>query len=245
MTPRLSASFLALLLTAGPALAADVGEVVQVRNDVRGTPPGGAPKRMAVGDGLGLGLRVETGADSGARMAFDPRGSLTLGARARVVIDRNVVDQATGRSESALSVLAGQIRLALGKLFSGEVSIDTPTAVVGVKGTDLRVDVDETTGTTLVAVTEGLVSVRSKAGGEVTVRAGQRTVVAPGQAPTPPGPIDPGSSTLSASAGGPAFTPPPGPAFQETPLIGTGGRVFVRPIGPNDRPGGIVTDGGN
>jgi hypothetical protein len=221
---------LLVLGISAPALAADVGEVVLVRNEVRGTPPGGAPAPLAVGNGVGLGLRVDTGADSAAKMTFDPSGALTLGPQARVVIDRNLVDQVTGRSESALSVLAGQIRLALGKLFRGEVSIDTPTAVVGVKGTDLRVEVDEPTGTTVVAVTEGVVTVRSKAGGEVTVRAGQRTLVAPGQAPTPPSPIDPGDSILSASAGGPAFTPPQ-TAFPDPPLAGVGGETVVRPSG--------------
>jgi hypothetical protein len=89
---RLSASCLALLLaTAAPALAADVGEVVLVRNDVRGTLQGGSPTPLAVGNGVGLGLRVDTGADSAARMTFDPSGSLTLGSRAKVVVDRNLV----------------------------------------------------------------------------------------------------------------------------------------------------------
>jgi hypothetical protein len=230
-------SVLSFLCIAAPARAADVGEVVLVRNVVRGTPPGGSPGPLAVGNGVGLGLRIETGDDSAAKMTFDPHGALTLGSRARAVIDRNLVDQVTGRSDSALSVLGGQIRLALGRLFRGEVAIDTPTAVVGVKGTDLRVEVDEPTGTTLVTVTEGEVTVRSKAGGEVIVRAGQRTVVASGQAPTPPALIEPGAAVLSASAGGPAFTPPPGPAFPESPLLGTDGRLIVRPVGPNDPPG--------
>ena len=225
-----------LLLGIAPAFAADVGEVVLVRNVVQGTPPGGSARTLAVGNGIGLGLRVETGADSAAKMTFDPHGALTLGARAKAVIDRNLVDQVTGRSESALSILAGQVRLALGKLFRGEVSIDTPTAVVGVKGTDLRVEVDEPTGTTVVTVTEGTVSVRSKAGGEVTLQAGQRTLVASGQAPTPPAMIDPGSATLSASAGGPAFTTPQETVFPEAPVLGPRGEINFP--GPGIRPPG-------
>ncbi|HEY0511393.1 MAG TPA: FecR domain-containing protein [Thermoanaerobaculia bacterium] len=232
MTTRLSASLLTLFLAATPVLAADVGEVVLARNVVRGTPPNGVAKALAAGDGLGLGLRVETGVDSTARMTFDPSGSLTLGARAKVTLDAALVDQVTGRSESALSVLAGAVRLALGKLFHGDVSIDTPTAVVGVKGTDLRVEVDEATGATVVTVTEGVVTVRSKAGGQVTVRAGQRTLVVAGRAPDLPSPLDPGSGALSASAGGPAFTPPQA-AFPETPLAGLGGQIVVRPARPN------------
>lgn len=220
-TSRSLPFLLAGLLLAPAAFAADAGEVVLVRNTVRGTPPGGAARPLAVRDGVPLGLVVETGAESAAKMTFDPSGSLTVGARTRVVVDSSVVDAATGRSESALSLLSGQIRLALGRLFRGEVSVDTPTAVAGVKGTDFRVAVDEATGATLVAVTEGTVTVRSKAGGEVVLTAGQRTWVAPGQPPTPPAPIEPRESTLTASAGGPSFAPP---AFPETPIAGESGR---------------------
>src|SRR3954466_1065664 len=245
MTLRLFSSCLALFLSVtAPSLAAEVGEVVQVRNDVRGTPQGGSPQPLAVGNGLGLGLRIDTGADSGARMTFDPSGSITLGSRAKVVLDRNLVDQVTSRSDSALSVLAGQLRLALGKLFRGDVSIDTPTAVVGVKGTDLRVEVDEPTGTTVVTVIEGVVSVRSKSGGEVTVRAGQRTLVGTGHPPTPPALVDPSSTSLSASAGGPAFTTPQETVFPIAPLLGRSrGQDFPGPGGvilgePGIRPNG-------
>jgi len=229
MKLRFCVFLLALFPLAGPALADGVGEVVLARNSVLGTLHTGPTKALAVGDGLALGLRVETGADSAAKMTFDPSGSLTLGSRAKVTLDAARVDSVTGRSESALSVLGGAVRLALGKLFKGEVAIDTPTVVVGVKGTDLRVEVDEPTGATVVTVTEGVVTVRSKAGGEVTLRAGQRTFVAQGRAPELPSPVDPGSGALSASAGGPAFTLPQG-AFPEPPLVGLGGQIAVRPI---------------
>jgi hypothetical protein len=235
MTRRTSVPvlFVVFALVLGPAaFAADVGEVVLVRNQVRGTPPGGAVRALTAGDGVALGLTVETGADSAAKLAFDPSGALTLGPRARVVVDRARVDQATGRADSALSLLTGQIRLALGRLFRGEVAIDTPTAVVGVKGTDLRVEVEDGTGTTTVVVTEGVVEVRSKAGGTVTVRAGRRTVVAAGQPPTPPAPLEPGAAVLAAAAGGPAFTPPQS-LFADSPLVGLE-EVFVRPFSPND-----------
>lgn len=228
------ATVLAGLAAAQAASASGVGEVVLVRNVVQGTPPGGSAKALSAGDGLALGLRVETGADSAAKMTLDPRGSLTLGAKAKVTLTASLIDQATGRAESTLSLLGGALRLALGKLFHGEVDVDTPTAVVGVKGTDLQVEVDEPTGTTIVTVTEGVVSVRSKAGGEVTVAAGQRTVVAPGRAPELPSPVDPGAGALSASAGGPAFTPPQA-TFPESPLVGLGGEITVRPI-PRGQP---------
>ena len=115
---RLFAPLLTLLLAA-PVLAAGVGEIVLVRNVVRGTPPGGAAKSLAVGDGVVIGLVIETGADSGTKMTFDPSGAYTVGAKTRAVIDSALYNSATGRSDSAMSVLFGTVRLALGKIFKG------------------------------------------------------------------------------------------------------------------------------
>jgi len=205
-----------------------VGEVVLVRNQVRGQLGTAAPRPLAPGDGVALGLAISTGQQSAAKLTFDPRGALSLGAETRVVIDRAVVDRATGRAESALSVLTGSVRLALSRLFQGEVQVTTPTAVVGVKGTDVRVDVSGPDGLTVVSVFEGEVEVRGTAGGEVRVPAGRRTVVAPGMAPSPPGPIEPGDELLSAAAGGPAFTAPQDTVYPESPLL-EGKAEFGRP----------------
>ena len=69
MKLRLSILLPVLLLLGAPGLAAadtGIGEVVLVRNSVLGTLHSGPTKPLAVGDGLALGLRVETGADSAA-----------------------------------------------------------------------------------------------------------------------------------------------------------------------------------
>jgi ferric-dicitrate binding protein FerR (iron transport regulator) len=189
-----------------------------VRNDVRGTPPGGAAAAMAVGDAVVLDHLVETGRASAARMTLGSEGVLSLGQEARLQVDRMVVDRATGRTESTLELLLGKIELALGSLFRGEVTVETPTASLGVKGTVLRVLVTPS-GRTLVAVLEGTVEVTAKAGGTVTVEAGRFTIVAEGAAPLPPSPFDPSTGTLSPSAGGPDFAVPGEDLFPETPLL--------------------------
>ncbi|HEX9668335.1 MAG TPA: FecR family protein [Thermoanaerobaculia bacterium] len=238
---RRTLSLLLLVLGGAAAAAAEpVGEVVLVRNEVRGQLAGGSARPLAAGDGLDLGLAITTGRSSGAKMTFDPRGALTLGSETRVVIDRTLVDRVSGRNESALSVLAGSVRLALSRLFQGEVEIATPTAVVGVKGTDVRIDVSGPDGLTIVSVLAGEVEVRGRAGGEVRVPAGRRTVVAPGMAPSPPGPLAPVDELLSAAAGGPAFTPPQRTVFPESPLL-EGDACFAERCGPNDP--GVLTDG--
>ena len=182
------AALLALVAAAVPAAAQDVGQVVVAVGEVKGAAPGASPRPLAAGDGFSLGYEIATGASSEALLTFDPRGSLRLYDETRIRIDQALVDSA-GRASSRLSVLVGRLRLAVGSLFRGELAIDTPTAVVGIKGTDLWLAV-AADGTTLVAVFEGEVLVSGKAGGEVRVRAGYRTLVRPGSAPLPPVPID-------------------------------------------------------
>ncbi|MGD2114622.1 MAG: FecR family protein [Acidobacteriota bacterium] len=210
-----------------------VGRMALVRNDVTGTPPGEtAASALAVGDPVVLDHLIRTGRASAARMTLGSEGVLSLGQDVQLRVDRMVVDQATGRTESTLELLLGKIELALGSLFRGEVTVETPTASLGVKGTVLRVLVDAA-GRTLVAVLEGTVEVTSKAGGTVTVRAGELTIVEEGAAPLPPSPFDPSAGTLSPSAGGPDFAVPGEDLLPESPLLD--GQQIDLPREPPDR----------
>lgn len=210
---------LATLWLASPLAAQQrVGQVALAAGTVEGTPPGGAKAPLAVGDPIVLQHLVETGHQSAARMTLDPHGVLSMGQDSRLRVDRSTLDQATGRSQSALSLLLGKIELALGSLFRGEVTVDTPTASLGIKGTVLRVLVDAD-GRTLVAVLEGVVEVTSKAGGTALVRAGSYSIVGSGAPPLAPAPFDPSAGTLSPAAGGPDFSVPGEDVFTETPLL--------------------------
>jgi hypothetical protein len=197
---------------AQPAPGERVGEVAWVVRDVTATPPGGAAAPLAANDPVLLAHEITTGERSGAGIAFAPRGALTLDAGARVTIDRDVYDQATGASESAVSVFLGKVRLFLSDAFRGSFEVDTPAATIGVKGTALLVGV-EPDGTTQVWVLEGDpddVTVTSKAGGSLVLAAGFTTTVAPGRAPTPPVPFDEASGVTAAVALPPPLPPVPG-----------------------------------
>jgi hypothetical protein len=174
----------------GSASAAQtVGTAVVVVRDVRATPPGEGTKPVRQGEGIALATRVETGKASSVTMTFPPGASLSLGESTSLVIDSQRIDQSTGRTTSVVSLLAGKLRLALRKLEQA-ISIETPEAVAGVKGTVVRFLTAPLVGT-FVAVDEGVVSVRSRAGGEaVDVAAGQWVLVPPGGLPTTPAPLD-------------------------------------------------------
>lgn len=206
---------------APPVAAQDVGTMVEVINQVTGTPAGGSPAALAIGDGVAIEMRIETGRASFAKMTFLEGGSLDVGAEAELVIDRATVDAATGASDSLLSVLVGKVRLALSSAFSGDVEIDTPTATIGVKGTILAVEPDRS-GDTTVWVEEGVVEVTSKAGGTVEVSAGYVTTVRRGAPPTDPAPFDPESGAAAARALPPEFTPPSEDVFDDSPTVPEG-----------------------
>ncbi|HEX4954420.1 MAG TPA: FecR domain-containing protein [Thermoanaerobaculia bacterium] len=239
----------ALLVTA-PALAQTppltVGEVVFVRNQVVGIPPNATASLLALGDDLVLRHRVETGVDSGARLTLGETGNLSLGAKTAITLDEGVLKKAqAGRSR--LSVVVGTVRLKLQSLFSGELEVDTPTAVIGIKGTELLIEASA--GETVVTVFEGRVTVRGKAGGSVEVRPGEMTVVRSGQIPTQPirpprmPEADPADPSPGTPGGTPPATPPAPPAGGGTPpLLPPGG---TPPAGkpPTGKPPGEVPPG--
>jgi len=214
----------AALLTAPAALAQPqagdrVGEVAWVQGEVTGTPQGGSTAALAANDPVRLAQLIVTGARSGAGLAFEPRGALTLDPESRLTVDRDVYDEATGASESAVSLLLGKARLFLSRAFSGSFAIDTPAATIGVKGTALIVGV-AADGTTQVWVLEGAgvdVTVTSKAGGALPLAEGFTTTVAPGYAPTPPVPFDPDGGAVAGVAL--PLPLPPQPGFADDPAV--------------------------
>ncbi len=100
-------------------------------------------------------------------------------------------DEDDGEDEMSFSLWAGNIWARFKKIVSDRQTrrIESPSAVVAIRGTTLEVNVDKQL-TTRVSVVEGKVAVSSReAGGEVLVGSNQQTVVRKGQAPQPPSAI--------------------------------------------------------
>lgn len=224
VTTLAMASALAILISATVPMdaATTVGKMQRVFNQVEGTPPGGQPIAMTVGDAVLLDTWLETFESSGFRMTFDPEGILTIGAKTRLIIDQRQVDAAAGSTQSRIEQLRGYLRLKLSSLFSGRVRIDTPTATLGAKGTDVIVIVDPD-GTTRVIVVEGVVTLTSPtAPEELEMTTGTTVTVELDRPPSQPAPYDPSATALGPTAGGPDFTRP-----QEEP--GLGSPVLIDP----------------
>lgn len=207
-----AASAAVALACAAPALAQDArlwlvaGDVVVVRPG----PAGDATRRPITGDAVSAGDRIETGSDGRVQMRFSDGSVVSLQPGSRFTIDAYRFE---GDAQRAVYLLTrGTLRTvtgAIGKRRHEDYKLITPTATVGVRGTEFVVE--ETacdpqcrpgrSAGTRVMVSQGRVAVTTR-GGTVEVDAG-RTVHAPSAdrpaAPTTERPVL--SSTMPGSSG--------------------------------------------
>jgi len=141
MTHRLTllatAAFAAV--TPLPAAAQTVGVNAAVVNDVRmKTEANPTVHRAAVKERVSLGNDIATGPASRLQVLLLDRTNFTLGANARLKVDRFVYDPGRSASAVGLSVTRGAFRFMSGKPLHanpGQSQISTPVASIGIRGT--------------------------------------------------------------------------------------------------------------
>jgi hypothetical protein len=154
---------------------------------------------------MAQGLRTPVGGALHVRFIDDT--DLRLGSEAEIVVDRFVFDPATTVGAFQAEIGRGVLRFITGRIKKDGVRIGTPSAVIGVRGTDFIVEV-AANGTTTVAVLEGEVVITPRVGGgqEVAVPAGQTAQVAVNSASVAVGvaapAADPGVSDNAGDADG-------------------------------------------
>lgn len=134
--------------SATPAAAAEVpsrsgtfktaeGEVAVIRAQARSTPAPGAA--LAVGD------RIATGANGSAIVTLRDGTVLTVGPNSVVALSRFNFEPTTQRGSFLAELFEGSIRVVTGLLARvnpGLFKVNTPTSVVGVRGTDFIVEAE-------------------------------------------------------------------------------------------------------
>ena len=134
-----------LSVLAAAAAAADVGEVKVVKGTAhieRGT------ERLAVRAGMPVQQadKVVTAADGTVGITFSDNSLLSIGPDSRFAIDRYVFDSTThaGQFDSTLS--KGSLAVVSGRIAKQSpeaMKIRTPSSIMGVRGTEFVVKVDE------------------------------------------------------------------------------------------------------
>ncbi|MCW3849467.1 FecR family protein [Sphingomonas sp. LB-2] len=126
-------------LAASPAAAQNVGVTAAVINDVRMTTQANATlHKAAVRERVALGNDVLTGKSSRAQILLLDRTTFTVGANARLRIDRFVYDPQRNSSSVGATVGRGAFRFMSGRPTHnapGQSNIRTPTASIGIRGT--------------------------------------------------------------------------------------------------------------
>lgn len=126
-------------LAPGISFGQDVGITAAVRNNVRVTTPVNPVLHPAkVRERIALGNDVVTGKNSMTQLLLLDQTSFTVGADARVKIDRFVYDPNRNASSVGASVAKGAFRFMSGRSLhnsSTRSSIKTPVASIGIRGT--------------------------------------------------------------------------------------------------------------
>lgn len=186
----IATGLLASLVLAAPGSAAeDVGVFALVQNEVRSLKPGRTEAVPAEpGATIVLGETETTGRASAAKMTFGEGAVISIGQETTFTVTREAVDAATGASASVLDVVTGKVRVFVSRFWRDRPAIEvrTPTAVVGVKGSEVGVEVLDG-GATLVSVFSGEAWVGPASGPSVpmTVAAGQQIRLAAGTVGSP------------------------------------------------------------
>ena len=263
---RLLLAMAALLLgAAGPAAAqgtASAGRFIVVTGDVRVLGDDGIA-RVAVRNGaLRQGESIVTGPNSLAQLHMTDGGAVSVRADTHIKLDAYRYAEGRGRSDSFLvSILKGGFRTITGLIARNNRNnyrVMTPSATMGVRGTDFEVvhvlePVADAAAGTYNRVYEGITSVQNRAGALVLVNREQTAfvalpsnlppvLVAPPASifgkPTPVPRLDPrsrreGEGEGQADGGRPgARVAKDAPAAKETP-----GRVLTAPLlNPIDSP---------
>lgn len=174
-----AALFAALFLVSTSAVAAtdNIGSVAEIVRSASATPLDGAAKPVKTKDGINQYDTIETVAKGGIKINFIDETELQLGGNSRLLIDEMVFDPASLQGKSVINLLAGTYVFVSGKMPKENVDIRTPSATIGIRGTEFTVQVSDT-GATSVSVIDGLVEMTSIAtGGQVSIPAGSNSSV--------------------------------------------------------------------
>ena len=170
-------------------------EVIAVSGDVRAGAPGAIATPVAVGQAVPEGSELSTGAGNVTVQLVDGT-VLRLRAASRLQIDEsNRVPRAgvAGVVRSGVQLQRGQVEVQAQPAAAGQPGfrVSTPQGVLGVRGTEFRVNTADQTGATRGEVLEGAVAARGTAAAptEQVVPAGFGVVVDSSGRVAPPVPL--------------------------------------------------------
>jgi hypothetical protein len=164
---------------ASTAHAQQVGRATNLRTVAMQTPPGSRQFELARLAAIFRGALLATSPRGALEVTFADGSRVSMGGASTVVVDQYVYAGPGGAGQQAVRYTKGFFRFVSGRIPKDRVRQETPTAVIGIRGTVLRLIVDDD-GTTTVGVDDGEVSVTSKQTGQsITLTPGEKVTIKP------------------------------------------------------------------
>jgi len=141
---RVSLGVLALVVSAA-TLAAEIGQLKSAKGDVW-IERSGARLPGAVGTRVQTADVVKTGADGSVGMVMIDNSLLSMGPNSVLSLDRLDYDATTQRGQFDTSLSKGSLSVVSGRIAKQSpdaMSVRTPSAILGVRGTEFVVGADE------------------------------------------------------------------------------------------------------
>jgi hypothetical protein len=142
---RATMMLLASIGFVGAAFGADIGLVKVAQGKVE-IQRGAATMPAAVGTAVRASDVIVTGADSAAGITFSDNSLVSVGANSVFAIDKYRFDTTTHAGEFEGNLRKGRLAAVSGKMVKQSpesMKIRTPSAIMGVRGTEFVVQVDE------------------------------------------------------------------------------------------------------
>jgi hypothetical protein len=135
----------AALVAAGPALANDIGQVKTAKGTVHVERDG---KRLPASVGMPIRQSdaLVTGADGTVGVTFSDNSLFSTGPNSVLVVDRYSFDSTTHAGRFDASLKKGTLAVVSGKMVKQSpdaLKVRTPAAIMGVRGTEFVVQVEE------------------------------------------------------------------------------------------------------
>jgi hypothetical protein len=121
-----------------------IGGAQTVVNNVDGNLPTGNQVPVVQGDSVFLNEAVRSGADSRAKLVLNDSTNLTVGPDSTVKLDDFVYSGPKAPGTIALNMTKGTLRFITGDANKRAYTIWTPTAAIGVRGTNLLIEASDT-----------------------------------------------------------------------------------------------------
>ena len=123
-----------------------VGQVATLQGIATVMRGNAAPSRLKVSDGIYKKDALETGANSSLGVTFDDETTLSLTANAGIVVNDFVYEEGGKGNSAAFNIARGTVAFVASLVAkNGDMTISTPTATLGIRGTTGVVDVPDNT----------------------------------------------------------------------------------------------------